>query len=73
MLCVVIAIGAIAGLTTLRDQLVQEFGDIAVSLENLNQSFTSSLGTFTDTPTTLTDPPNMPPADLDLNGAATSE
>lgn len=70
LLCVVIAIGAIVGLTTLRDQLVQEFGDIAVSLESLNQSFTTSAVTHTDPPTTLTDPAGLPPACLSFQPAS---
>ncbi len=73
LLCVVVAIGSIVGLSALRDQLVQEFGDVGVSLESLNQSYTTSLGTFTDSPTTLTDPIDAAPADLDLNVAATPE
>lgn len=73
LLCTVVAIGAIAGLSTFRDQLVQEFGDIAVSLESLDQSYSSSLGSYNDTPTTLTDPAGDPPAGLNITVPATSE
>lgn len=62
LLTVILAIGAIVGLTTLRDQLVQEFGDVGVALESLNQSYSSAFGTFTDPGTTLTDPAGAPPA-----------
>jgi hypothetical protein len=35
-----IAIGGITGLATLRDGIVQEYGDIGLALEHLDQSFT---------------------------------
>lgn len=50
LICTIIAIGATVGLTTFRDQLVQELGDLSVAIESLNQSFTAGpYGTFTDT------------------------
>ncbi|WDI40794.1 hypothetical protein [Bremerella sp. P1] len=36
---VILAIGVIAGAVALRDHLVQEFGDAAVALDHLDQSF----------------------------------
>ena len=33
------ALGAVVGLVVLRNQVVQEFGDIAVALDQLDQSF----------------------------------
>jgi hypothetical protein len=66
LLTTIVALGAIVGLVTLRDQLVQEFGDVGVALENINQSFTSACGTFTDTGPFPTDPAGAPPGDLDL-------
>ena len=60
----IIALGAIVGIVTFRDQLVQEFGDVAVSLERLDQSFSSPFyGTHVDT-VTATDTPNQPPDGL---------
>lgn len=38
-LVTIIVIGAIVGLVTLRDQLVQEYGDLAVALDSLDQSW----------------------------------
>jgi len=75
LLCVIISIGAIVGLSTLRAQIVQQFGDMALALENLNQSFTSSLGTYTDTspPKPILDPPGSEPAGLDVGAAASVE
>ena len=49
------AVGAIVGLSTLRDQIVQEFADLGVGLNHLNQSFSYTMnvdvngdGDFTD-------------------------
>ncbi len=39
LLMTILAFGAVGGLTTLRDQIVQEYGDAALVLENLNQSY----------------------------------
>lgn len=50
LICTIIAIGATVGLTTFRDQVVQELGDLSVAIESLNQSFTAGpYGTFVDT------------------------
>ena len=43
-----LALGATVGLTSLRDQLVQEFGDVAQALENIDQSFSSATSSFAD-------------------------
>ncbi|QDU76558.1 hypothetical protein Pan97_36100 [Bremerella volcania] len=80
LLVVILGIGVIVGTVALRDQIVQEFGDAAVALDNLDQSYSYSIqidtdgdGTFDaecfaeyeDPDPTLTDPgPNMAPADL---------
>ena len=56
----ILGLGAITGLATLRDQLNQELADIAVGLENLDQSFSAPCyGTFTD------GQPSSPGADRD--------
>ena len=34
-----VGIGAIVGLVIIRDHLIQEFGDVAVGLDNMDQSF----------------------------------
>ena len=52
LLMTILALGAIAGLTTFRDQLVQELGDVATALESVNQSYSlSSTSFFNDTNT----------------------
>lgn len=40
LMVTILAIGVVAGLTALRDSVVQEFGDVALALENIDQSFT---------------------------------
>ena len=65
MLTTIVAIGAIVGLATLRDQLVQEFGDVATALENLDQSFDADgYGSYVDLG------PSFPGADVDEAGEA---
>ena len=72
MLATVVAIGAIVGLTTLRDHLIQEFGDVATALENLDQSFEAEgYGSYDDvgpsSPGADVDEPNQAPGGLDVN------
>ncbi len=69
LLTTILALGAIVGLASFRDQLVQELGDVAVALENVNQSYTSALGTFTDMGPFPTDPVGAPPACLQVCGS----
>ncbi len=70
LLTVLLALGAIVGLTVVRDHIVQEFWDIAVGLDNLDQSFSYEVivdgvvsvnAAYTDNPTTLLDPVNTRP------------
>lgn len=50
LICTIIAIGATVGLTTFRDQVTQELGDISVAIESLDQSFDAGpYGSFADT------------------------
>ncbi|MCU0874361.1 MAG: hypothetical protein MUE50_18665 [Pirellulaceae bacterium] len=47
----ILVIGLLVGLVSLRDQIVQELGDVAVAVGNLNQSYsfagqTVAFGTF---------------------------
>ena len=69
LLTVLLALGAIVGLTVVRDHIAQEFGDMAVGLDNLDQSFSyevivdgvvSVSASYTDNPATLSDPTNQP-------------
>ena len=78
-LVVLVAIGAIVGAVALRDQIVQELGDVSVGLDTLDQSYSYSIavdsdadGTvdytlaaaYADPAPTLFDPPGAPPADI---------
>jgi hypothetical protein len=77
------AIGAMIGLAVIRDAVVQEMGDVAVALDNVDQSFSgtivhATLGTlwtasFTDDAATLSDPAGAEPACLDVQVSPTSE
>lgn len=74
LLTTIICLGAIVGLVTLRDQIVQEFGDLAVALESLDQSFTSdNNGSYSDPATDLEDPPDAEPACISVQAPAEPE
>lgn len=44
LMATILGIGVLVGIATYRDQVVQEFGDIADSLESLDQSYRFTLG-----------------------------
>lgn len=77
------AIGAMIGLAVIRDAVVQEMGDVAVALDNVDQSFSgtithATLGTlwiasFSDDAATLTDPAGDEPACLNVQVSPTEE
>jgi len=70
----VVALGAIVGLTTFRDQLVQEFGDLATAIDSVDQSFSAgSLGSYADPGPTFTDPVDAEPACLSVTEPASDE
>lgn len=69
LLTTILALGALVGLTTLRNQIVQEFTDIAVALDHLDQTFDGPLGTFLDNDPNLADDPGVGPAGIDVNVA----
>lgn len=75
LLVVLVAIGAVVGLQVIRDHIVQEYGDVAVALEELNQSYFYAIlidgedpiiRFYNDTGPGLTDPPNAPPACIEF-------
>jgi Flp pilus assembly pilin Flp len=43
LIVTIVAVGAIVGLSTIRDQIVQEFADLGVSLNQLNHSFSYTI------------------------------
>jgi len=88
LLVVILAMGVIVGTVSIRDALVQEFGDIAVSLDNLDQSFGYQIdldpnadgnidftisAAYIDPAPTLTDPLGAPPAGLAFPNPSTPE
>lgn len=82
LLITVVGIGAIGGLVSVRNQIVQEFGDIAIALENIDQSYSVTLlnadGTVNKTlifadSDSIVDPEGEPPAGISLEGAAEKE
>lgn len=70
LLVTIVAIGVLCGAATFRDQLVQEFGDVAVDLEQLDQSYSITIGTVTSS-FVDTVPGNSQPVTLGV--AATGE
>lgn len=83
LIATILVIGTIVGLTTMRDQVVQELGDLATALGLLNQSYsysgvTITNGSFTATVAgssytdasddcDATDTAGMPPACISLS------
>lgn len=73
LLTTIVVFGAVVGLATLREHVVQELGDAAMAIENLNQSYTTSTSTNTDNGPFADDTPGNEPACLDVTVAASSE
>jgi len=75
LLYAILVFGAVTGLIALRDQIVQEFGDVAVAIDSLDQSWhADNMGTgYNDPGPTLTDPVNQAPAGLDLQQPSVAE
>lgn len=44
----IIAVGVIVGLATFRNQIIQEFGDVGVAIDSLDQSFDYDISVDTD-------------------------
>ncbi len=73
LLYTVLILGATAGLVTLRNQLVQEFGDLAAALQSLDQSFHIDDGaSYTDS-STASDPAGEEPAGLNVRAPSRPE
>jgi hypothetical protein len=74
----ILALGCIVGLICVRNQIVQELGDLAVAFDSLDQSYSVELdmGTdfsYTDAGTTLSDPSGDPPAGISVTVTPRSE
>ena len=85
LLCTIVGIGMIVGLATFRNSVVQEFGDLAVALDHLDQSWTvqhsweESPGRFEDPGPQLvdgegeSDPDGAEPAGISAREPPTAE
>lgn len=89
LITAIVAMGGIVGLVAVRDNIVQQFGDVAVALDNLSQSFSYTIrvdrdgipgfetlcgtASYSDPAATLTDPVNQAPACLTMNQAPVAE
>lgn len=78
ILTTIIAIGIIVGLSTFREQLVQEYGDTGLAIERLDQSFIYSVpgsggpvvSTYSDAPGAL-DPVGAAPGGITFTAGGT--
>jgi len=73
LITTILALGMVVGLATVRDQLVQELGDVGLALENLNQSFSTPTSSFVDPGPFPADPVGLPPACISLSVNASPE
>ena len=76
----VICLGTLCGWVTIRNQVVQELGDLSVALQNIDQSFSLNytLGTLVKTASFIDDDAGdgvagAAPAGIDLTVAGTGE
>ena len=77
----IMTIGAVVGLATVRDAVMQQFGDISVAVENLDQSYTVDI-TFRNGSTqrfgwadgtSPTDVAGDPPGGIEIVNASASD
>lgn len=78
LMATILGIGVLVGIATYRDQVVQEFGDIADSLESLDQSYCFKIGDkehrFDDENTkSIQQIDGQPPAGIRFNEQPTDE
>ena len=65
--------GMIVGMVSLRDQVVQEFGDLSAALESLDQSFHVDGWASYDDPDTASDPEGQEPSGLSVQASPIDE
>lgn len=76
LMVTILIIGIIPGVSTLRDHIVQKYGDMAVSLETIDQSYSFTVNGVTSEyvdSNSLTDPVGDAPAGLDLTISPSGE
>jgi Flp pilus assembly pilin Flp len=73
LITTLLSLGAIVGLSTARNTLVQQLGDVGVALENLDHSFLTPTSSFVDPGPFPTDPTDLPPGCISVDVVATQE
>ena len=78
----IVCLGALVGVSVVRNQIVQELGDVAVALDNIDQSFSYEIivdgevcwsAEYIDDPATLMDDAGDSPAGLSLSAPPAGE
>jgi hypothetical protein len=73
LMVTLLGIGVVVGLSSVRDGIVQGLGDVAMALENVNQSYSFTVGTVTSEYVDSVpgnNVPGTPPACINLTVAA---
>lgn len=69
----VCVLGVLPGIATMRDQVVQQFGDLAVAFDSLDQTYSVNvngvISQYADAPTDLDDPDGSEPACISVINA----
>ena len=77
LLTVMVALGLIVGLSNVRMELTQQFGDVSQALETLDQSYSYTVNnvtsTYADTNNLPVQAVHTPPAGIDLSIACEPE
>ena len=73
LITTLLALGVMVGLSTARNTLVQQLGDVGVALENIDQSYLTPTSSFADPGPFPTDPVDLPPGCISVDVAATQE
>jgi hypothetical protein len=74
LLMTIFVLGCLVGMSALRTNVVQEFGDLANSVESLNQSYSYTINgvtsSYSDGPAPATNSPGTAPTGLNVVVAA---
>jgi hypothetical protein len=75
LLYTIVVFGAVTGLVSLRDQIVQQYGDVAAALDHLDQSWhADNMGKgYVDPAPTFDDAINTEPAKLNVRQSPIAE
>lgn len=73
LMLTVCVVGILPGIATMRDQVVQQFGDMAVAFDSLDQTYSVNvngvISEYYDDPPTLDDPDGSEPACISIINA----